>query len=157
MVETAIFCAAAHFRGGISSRLISGVRIMANLTEQQLAHLKRLLDERETALRADLRREASEQEDFIDVATEAPDPGDASFANLAVDLGNAAVTRDLVELRAIDAARGRMNNGSYGECIHCETEIPYERLLVQPTADRCAPCQEMYEKTHADLLRGTTM
>ena len=130
---------------------------MANLTEEQLAHLQQLLDEREKTLRVDLRREASEQDDFVDVATEAPDPGDASFASLSVDLGNAAVTRDMVELRAIEAARARMSNGTYGECIDCVTEIPYERLLVQPTAERCAPCQEMYEKTHADSLRGATM
>lgn len=130
---------------------------MANLTEEQLAHLKQLLDEREQTLRADLLREASAQEDFVDMATEAPDPGDASFASLSVDLGNAAVTRDLIELRAIEAARARMNNGTYGECVNCETEIPYERLLVQPTAERCAPCQEVHEKTHADALRGTTL
>jgi len=130
---------------------------MANLTDEQLAHLKQLLDERDRALRTDLKRETSEQDDFVDVATEAPDPGDASFASLSVDLGNAAVTRDMIELRAIEAARGRMNNGSYGECVDCMTEIPYERLEVQPTAERCAPCQEMYEKTHADALRGTTM
>ncbi len=130
---------------------------MAQLTEERLAHLKNLLDQREKELRADLKREAGEQEDFVDVATEAPDPGDASFASLSVDLGNAAVTRDMMELRAIEAARGRMNNGTYGECVDCVTEIPYERLEVQPTAERCAPCQEMYEKTHADSLRGATM
>jgi RNA polymerase-binding transcription factor DksA len=130
---------------------------MANLTQEQLAHLEQLLSEREAALRNDMRREAEQKEDFRDVASEAPDPGDASFASLEVDLGNAAVTRDLTELRAIEAARTRMNNGTYGECIDCLTDIPYERLLVQPTAERCAPCQDMYEKTHADSVRGATL
>jgi DnaK suppressor protein len=130
---------------------------MANLTEEQLAHLKHLLSEREKALRADLQREIGEKDDYVDVATEAPDPGDSSFANLSVDLGNAAVTRDVTELRKIEAARQRMENGTYGECVECETEIPYGRLEVQPTAERCAPCQEMYEKTHIDALRGATL
>jgi RNA polymerase-binding protein DksA len=130
---------------------------MANLTEEQLAHLKQLLTEREKALRADLHREVGEKDDYVDVATEAPDPGDSSFANLSVDLGNAAVTRDVTELRKIEAARQRMENGTYGECVDCETEIPYGRLEVQPTAERCAPCQEMYEKTHIDALRGATL
>ncbi|KIF80697.1 TraR/DksA family transcriptional regulator [Noviherbaspirillum autotrophicum] len=130
---------------------------MAYLSDEQLAHLKQLLDERERALRADLLREVNEKDEYMDVATEIPDPGDSSFANLAVDLGNAAVTRDLTELRAVEAARQRMENDVYGVCVSCEAEIPYERLKVQPTADRCAPCQEHYEKTHGDAMRGNTM
>ena len=130
---------------------------MSNLTQEQLAHLKHLLDERAKELRADLYREVNERDDFLDVASEAPDPGDSSFANLSVDLGNAAVTRDIVELRAIEAARNRMENRTYGDCVNCETEIPYERLKVQPTAERCAPCQNRYEKTHGDAMRGATL
>lgn len=127
------------------------------LTPEQLQHLAQILNKREQALRADLRRETAQQDDYVDVASEAPDPGDSSFANLAVDLGNAAVTRDIVELRAIGAARQRMENGTYGQCVHCEADIPYGRLEVQPTAERCAPCQGMYEKTHIDALRGSTL
>jgi DnaK suppressor protein len=129
---------------------------MSNLTEQKLAHLKQLLHDRERVLRADLQREVSEKEEFMEVASEAPDPGDSSFANLAVDLGNAAVTRDVTELRAIESARSRMENDTYGVCVTCENDIPYARLVVQPTAERCAPCQEMHEKTHADM-RGASL
>src|SRR6478735_1137546 len=104
---------------------------MPNLSTAQLAELKQILERRDKELRADLQRELAEKEEFQQVATEAPDPGDSSFANLAVDLGNAAVTRELVELRHIEAAKKRMENGTYGDCVHCETEIPYERLKVQ--------------------------
>lgn len=130
---------------------------MSNLSDRQLAELEHMLDERFKELSADLQREVSGQDDYLDVATEVPDPGDSSFANLAVDLGNAAITRDIVELRAIEAARKRMANGTYGDCVSCETEIPFERLKVQPAAERCAPCQEAYEKTHMDGARGATM
>jgi RNA polymerase-binding transcription factor DksA len=130
---------------------------MANLNKAQLAHLKDLLDRRAEELRDDLVRETDAKDSYIDVATRIQDPGDASFADLSVDLGNAAISRDVNELRAIYAARGRMNEGTYGDCIECQTEIPYERLEVQPTAERCAPCQEMYEKTHADTPRGASM
>lgn len=130
---------------------------MANLSSEQLGYLKQLLDKREQELRADLHREVNEKDEYLDVATEAPDPGDSSFANLSVDLGNAAVTRDLTELRAVEAARQRMENGIYGDCVNCGTEIPYERLKVQPIAERCAPCQALYEKTHGDILRGTSL
>jgi len=130
---------------------------MANLTDEQLAFLKDLLDKRDDALREEFSREMQERESFPQVASAIPDPGDSSFANLEVDLENAAVTRDVTELRAIEAARKRMENGTYGDCVSCETEIPYERLKVQPTAERCAPCQELHEKTHHDTLRGGTL
>lgn len=130
---------------------------MSNLSAAQIAELKAMLDERYVALRAELHREVNEKDDYVDVATEIPDTGDSSFANLEIDLDNAAVTRDIVEVRAIEAARTRIENGTYGTCVTCETEIPYARLKVQPTADRCAPCQEMHEKTHADMGRGATM
>ena len=130
---------------------------MSNLSEGQLAELKRMLDGRFKDLSEELHREVNGQDDYLDLATEVPDPGDSSFANLSVDLGNAAITRDISELRAIEAARSRMENGTYGDCVNCETEIPYERLKVQPTAERCAPCQEAWEKSHAEGGRGATM
>lgn len=130
---------------------------MAKLTKESLRDLQGLLDRREAVLRSDIQRETGMQDNYADIATQAPDPGDASFADLSVDLGNAAVTRDLMELRAIEAARMRMEHGIYGDCLECGYEIPLQRLLAQPTAERCAPCQEAYEKTHVDLLRGGTM
>jgi len=130
---------------------------MATLKREQLAHLKSVLDQRSRTLRADLLRELNAKEEFIQVASEAPDAGDSSFANLEVDLENAAVTRDVVEMRAIDAARQRIENGTYGDCVSCETAIPYARLQVQPTAERCAPCQDRHERTHHDPGRGSSL
>lgn len=127
---------------------------MTSLNAAQIAGLSENLRERERALREDIRREMHLQDDYETLATEVPDQGDASFADLSVDLGNAAVGRDLQELRAIQAAYVRLENGSYGECAACGYEIPYERLLAQPAAERCAPCQNQFEKTHIDPARG---
>ena len=130
---------------------------MSELSSKQIAELKQTLQEREQALREDIRRELSLQDDYAELATEAPDPGDASFADLTVDLGNAAVSRDLAELKAVQNAYVRMENNTYGECINCGLDIPYERLQVQPTAERCAPCQMQHEKTHMDPMKGSSM
>lgn len=130
---------------------------MPDFNEQQLNQLRDRLAERAMELRDDLRREANEKDEHVDVASEAPDPGDSSFANLTVDLSNAAMSRDIFEMRAIEAALARMDDGSYGECLDCGTDIPYERLEVQPTAERCTPCQEMHERTHAEGGRGATL
>lgn len=130
---------------------------MSNLNQDQLQMVRRLLDEREDELRADLERESGEKRDLTDYAPEVPDPGDSSFVNLSLDLGNAEMTRDFNELRAIGAARARIEDGSYGSCSHCGADIPFARLEVQPTAERCAPCQDNYERTHAEMGRGATL
>ena len=40
----------------------------------------------------------------------------------------------------------RIANGSYGWCIDCGGPVGRPRLLVQPMAVRCAPCQSKREK-----------
>ncbi len=130
---------------------------MDDLSERQKARLGEALVQREHALRADIRREISSQDEYVQLASEVPDQGDLSFANLSVDLGNAAVTRDLYELRAVELARKRIDCGTYGECVSCGYPIPFERLLAMPAAERCAPCQENFERTHREGHRGTTM
>lgn len=130
---------------------------MAELTEQQLSQLKEALELRSAELRDELQRDFSEKSDHIDMATEAPDPGDSSFANLTVDLSNAEAMRDLTELHAVSAALRRVEEGTYGTCSKCGTDIPFERLQVQPMAQRCARCQGMWEKTHGNAGRGATL
>ncbi len=130
---------------------------MDSLNQQQKTRLYTALADRERALRDDIKREVTLQDDYIQLASEVPDAGDQSFANLSIDLGNAAVSRDMHELRAIELARKKMDNGTYGECISCGYPIPFERLQAMPSAERCAPCQENFEHTHHDGLRGSTM
>jgi DnaK suppressor protein len=130
---------------------------MADLSNVQLSQMKRALEERGQQLRDDLYRDFSEKYDHVDVATEAPDPGDSSFANLTLDLSNAEAIRDLTELRAVVAALRRMDDGTYGTCTDCGIDIPFERLQVQPMAQRCARCQQMWEKTHGNAGRGATL
>ncbi len=131
---------------------------MDSLNTHQKTQLFAVLSERERALREDIRREMSLQDDYVQLASEVPDPGDLSFANLSIDLGNAAVTRDMNELRAIELARKKMDSGTYGECITCGYDIPFERLQAIPTAERCAPCQQNFERTHhQDGMKGASL
>jgi DnaK suppressor protein len=121
------------------------------LTPGQTEQLRRMMESRRQVLQAelhegtDLVREAS----FEDLAGPAPDAGDESVATLIGDIDHADVSRDLTELRALDAARGRMEEGSYGVCVDCGGEIEYERLKAAPAAFRCINCQRLHEKTYA--------
>lgn len=130
---------------------------MEKLEPQQIEQILKTLDARQKALEEEVRAERAQQDDYLDLASEVPDAGDASFASLSVDLGNASVVRDVNELNAIVRARARIADGSYGECLECGYTIPFERLEAQPTAERCAPCQNVYEKTHADARKGATL
>ncbi|MBI4755082.1 MAG: TraR/DksA family transcriptional regulator [Betaproteobacteria bacterium] len=80
---------------------------------------------------------------------EVPDTADEAVADLLIDVDHAMVDRDVQELRNIEAALQRMDDGSYGLCAHCGCTIEQERMLAFPTATRCRPCQEVYEKTYA--------
>ena len=122
---------------------------MSHLGQVQLETIGRLLAEREVQLQGEVR--AADAEVAERPAALGPEVGDA------VDLGDDRFRagmehvdkqRDQEELMAIDAARGRIADGSYGECIDCGRPIPVERLKAQPTALRCVACQSRYEKTH---------
>jgi RNA polymerase-binding protein DksA len=121
------------------------------LTPQQAKELRALVDERRQDIVAELQRdvEKARGQQYRDLAGPAPDAGDASVADLISDLENAEVTRDVGELRALEQARARLKDGSYGVCVQCGGDIAFERLRANPAASRCLACQHMFEKTHA--------
>ena len=53
------------------------------------------------------------------------------------DLEEADLSRDMGELKEIDAARRRLDDGSYGICTDCGADIGFDRLHAEPAAARC--------------------
>jgi RNA polymerase-binding protein DksA len=47
-----------------------------------------------------------------------------------------------LELKQIDAALARMDDGSFGSCVECGTDISLARLQALPFADKCIDCAE---------------
>lgn len=120
------------------------------LTEQQAKELSRIVETRRSTLLAELREDAARtrEQPYAEHAGPAPDSGDESVATLFADLEQADMTRDLDEFRALEAARERIKDGGYGECIDCGNDIAYERLKAFPAALRCVQCQDRHEKTY---------
>jgi RNA polymerase-binding transcription factor DksA len=58
--------------------------------------------------------------------------------------------RDRRGLAEIDAAEGRLSNGTFGVCESCARPIPSLRLRALPAARLCVACEESAEQT----LRG---
>ena len=122
---------------------------MSHLSAAQRETVGRLLAQREDELREEVRAAAAEAAERP--AALGPEVGDA--VDLGDDRFRAGMAhldkqRDQEELMAIDAARGRIADGSYGVCVDCGAAIPVERLKAQPTALRCVACQGRYEKAH---------
>jgi len=116
-------------------------------TQQHLTTLRDLLTYRihelETEVHAAALQRASDA-GAVDLATvsdrkeEAEAEQQAEVLSQADQLASATLTDCRAALR-------RLDDGVYGDCSDCGEPIPLPRLMVQPQADRCAPCQAAFE------------
>ncbi len=89
------------------------------------------------------RNELTGELDRIEHALDQPAPKDwedAASERQDDEVLEAMGTHDLSELRAIDAALARVEDGSYGVCAKCGDDISAERLEAVPTAAFCRNC-----------------
>ena len=111
-----------------------------------LDELTAALTERRSTLTADLERVRADLEEIrASRGTQSDDDehdpeGGALSAQWSHSTGiSADIEASLVE---VDRALLRMEQGSYGICVQCGQEIPQERLLARPSADRCVSCAQ---------------
>ena len=50
--------------------------------------------------------------------------------------------REVVKLAQLQQALKRMDEGDYGLCTECRSEIPFGRLVVFPEAPNCSSCPD---------------
>jgi DnaK suppressor protein len=81
------------------------------------------------------------------------DAGDLTFSN-EIDLASSLegremlfqlTSRDRNELRLIEDALFRINEGTFGACESCEEQISLKRLQIMPLTPLCISCQEATE------------
>ena len=81
------------------------------------------------------------------------DAGDLTFSN-EIDLASSLEGREMIfqltsrdrnELKLIEEALFRINDGSYGMCESCEKKITLKRLQIMPLTSLCIECQEAAE------------
>ncbi len=72
---------------------------------------------------------------------------DGDFADVAFRdaIQGSKLTRHRLQLRDIEEALRKIEEGTYGVCNDCEEDIPVGRLNVMPFALRCVDCQEKHE------------
>jgi RNA polymerase-binding transcription factor DksA len=123
-----------------------------------LSHFERALRARSGVLRGEIRDRLlrSDSERYADIAGQVHDVEEEALADLLVDVSLAEITRDVQEVRDIDAALRRVATGAYGVCVRCREPISRARLEVHPTAKRCVSCQQIHEREHA-VVRPPTL
>jgi DnaK suppressor protein len=62
------------------------------------------------------------------------------------DLAIRDVDRESTLLRQVKAALGRIQDGGFGICIDCESEISPKRIAAVPWASRCIQCQDAADR-----------
>ncbi len=82
---------------------------------------------------------------LVDIEHDLDEPRSADFEEAASDReGDEALealgTVGLLEVRMIEAALQRIDNGTYGTCMKCGGEISDERLVAVPHAPFCRHC-----------------
>lgn len=109
--------------------------------ERQLI-LRRMLEERRREIHDKLR---SLRETLPAEVQEVRDVEEQCVADFVQEVDFALMQMKSETLRKIDEALRRLEQGRYGACALCDTEIAEARLRALPFADLCRDCQEREE------------
>src|SRR5579859_3815780 len=121
------------------------------MTKTELNKYKALLEARQAELAGGLRnREGIAIEKTADALDEVQLAGERELAIRNLD-------RESNLLRNVRLALGRMADGSYGICMHCEEEIKPKRLDAVPWTKYCIRCQEAADRHEFEPESGETM
>ena len=117
------------------------------MTKTELNKYKTMLEVKQAELAGGLRnRDGIAIEKTADALDEVQLAGERELAIRNLD-------RESNLLRNVRGAMGRMADGSYGTCLHCEEEIVPKRLKALPWAELCINCQEEADR-HARQNRS---
>ena len=115
------------------------------LDQQQVDEFKKKLEEQKIKLEHDLGGVTVQSDkNSSDYKAVFPNYGDEEEDN-ALEVStfdhNLAVERNLEqELKEVNWALKRIEQGTYGKCSNCDKEISIERLQARATAEKCIEC-----------------
>ena len=113
------------------------------MTKAEVNKYKQILENRKMELAGVLRnREAIAIEKSPDALDEVQHAAERELAIRNLD-------RESSLLRQVKLALSRINDGTFGTCLHCEEEINPKRLNAVPWAPYCISCQELADSSAA--------
>ena len=104
---------------------------------------KRLLAKQEELIR-DLTRNRQVTEESVD--EQAQDMVDRATSAYTREFAFSLSESDRKTLLLIDQALLRLDQGTYGTCVHCQGHVQDKRLEAVPWARHCLECQELQDK-----------
>ena len=115
------------------------------MTKTDLEKFRNILGTKQSELTGSLRNR-----DEI-VIEKAPDALDEVQLAGERELAIRNLDRDSNMLRQIRRALGRIEDGSYGVCLHCDEEISPKRIAAVPWAAYCIRCQEQVDRHEIEV------
>jgi len=114
------------------------------MTKTELNKFKEVLETKQAELTQVLRnREGIAIEKSPDALDEVQNAAERELAIRNLD-------RESNLLRNVRAALARIDEGTFGVCMHCEEDISIKRLNAVPWAPYCIQCQEIADKSQEE-------
>jgi DnaK suppressor protein len=117
--------------------------------KRELEKYRRLLEEKKTELSAELAKARNAEEETNEESTQ--DIADKAVSSYTREFLYSLTDGERTVLLRIDEALNRIDEGTYGYCLNCGTQMSDKRLAAVPWAPHCVDCQELAEK---GLLEG---
>jgi DnaK suppressor protein len=122
---------------------------------QRHAELRKMLEERREALRVQVHGKIKDVRAQHRHDSDVPGQGDMLEIDIREDTDLTLIQMTSETLAKIDVALSRLEQGAYGNCIECGSEIAEARLRALPFAIRCRACEETRERArHASNRAG---
>ena len=114
------------------------------MTKTEINNFKKILQDKQDELEHIVRnRDAITIEKSADALDEVQHAAERELAIRNLD-------RESNLLRNVRSALRRIQDGSFGVCLHCDEEISPKRLAAVPWAPYCIQCQEQADRHQAD-------
>ncbi len=114
------------------------------MTKTELSTYKKILEIKQDELERVVRnRDAIAIEKSADALDEVQHASERELAIRNLD-------RESNLLRNVRSALRRINDGSFGVCLHCEEDISPKRISAVPWAPFCIQCQEQADRNQAN-------
>lgn len=88
------------------------------------------------------------------LSQEGGDVMDAAMDTAQDEISSQLIEVESRELSQIEDALGRLKEGLYGDCEHCNKPVPLARLQAVPYATMCIDCARKQEKSLPRLYSG---
>ena len=122
---------------------------MDTYTNDMAPLFNQLLERREAELRALVRGANSVDRQRFETSGEVMDFKDFASEESQAVVDEAQATRALHELELVLAARTRLRQKTFGECLGCGNPIDLRRLTALPFTPYCSACQSIQERHQA--------